>query len=162
MKMEFFAEGKYFKPILNKLEKSEFSSWIEFVTYMKENNIEFIEHENIALHCYHDEDLFQVCIVEKCEEISFSEALLNGYAWHSECGCFQRLVKGHDIIAIDKNDYWSTEICPHCNKETGTLGILSKCEHCGTWIAVCSMCDSDVDCTNCSICKESLKRNLEE
>lgn len=64
MRKEIYLEGKYFKPLIKKLEKSEFACWAENIEYMKEQNIETEYHENTTLHCYQD-DLIQICVVEK-------------------------------------------------------------------------------------------------
>lgn len=62
---EFYAEGKQFKRLINKLEDSVFNEWSEIVQYMKEHNEEHFEHENITIWVYQDDGLFQICIVVK-------------------------------------------------------------------------------------------------
>lgn len=66
MKKEFYAEGKQFNRLLNKLKNSDFNEWCELVIYMKEHGEEHFEHENTTIYVYQDDGLYQICIIYKC------------------------------------------------------------------------------------------------
>lgn len=65
MRKELEIEGKYLKPLLKKITNSTFEEWYEIVVYMLEHNEELFVHESTTIQVYHDEDLYQICIVER-------------------------------------------------------------------------------------------------